>query len=205
MSNVGLLYVGAVLFLNSILLLGRADGKSAGVFNLFVGLMQTIGPLYLIFTAHGDQWLIFSASGLFLFGFTYLFVGITNLAGLDSTGVGWYSLWVAILALGYSFVTFVHFGDAKFGVIWLMWSFLWTLFFILLGLKREIAIFTGWVTFFESWITAAIPAFLLLTGQWDKISTAVVVISSVFTVVVSLYLSMRSRPLSLPEPGNSAH
>ncbi len=37
MSNVGLLFVGAVLFMNGLLLLGRVDPKSAAVFNLFVG------------------------------------------------------------------------------------------------------------------------------------------------------------------------
>jgi hypothetical protein len=45
-----------------------------------------------------------------------------------------------------------------------MWSFLWSLFFVLLGLKRNIARFTGWVTMVEAWITCVIPAYLLLTG-----------------------------------------
>jgi hypothetical protein len=64
----------------------------------------------------------------------------------------------------YSLLNFFYFGDPVFGVIWLMWSFLWGLFFILLGLKRDIARFTGWVTMVEAWITAVIPAYLLLTG-----------------------------------------
>lgn len=191
MSNVGLLYVGAVLFLNSIMTLGHVDSKSAGVFNLFVGVLQVISPLYIIFTANGDIWTIFNASGLLLFGLTYLFVGITNIAGIESNGVGWYSLWVAIMAIAYSFISFTHFQDYKFGIIWLMWSLLWTLFFILLGLKKDIGIFTGWITFFESWFTATIPAFLLLTNQWGKISTVTVAIASVFTVVASYYLSIR--------------
>jgi hypothetical protein len=195
MSAVGLLYVGAVLFLNSILLLGRVEGKSAGVFNLFVGLLQVIAPLYLIITAHGDHWQIFNASGLLLFGFTYLFVGITNLAGLDTSGVGWYCLWVSILAIGYSLVSFVHFGDIKFGIIWLMWSFLWALFFILLGLKWNISVFTGWVTFFESWFTATIPAFLLLIGQWDKVSSWIIVLLSILTIVFSTVLYSRKRAI----------
>jgi hypothetical protein len=52
-----------------------------------------------------------------------------------------------------------------FGVIWLAWSFLWTLFFMLLALKREnLTRFTGWVTMVEAWLTCVIPAYLLLTG-----------------------------------------
>ncbi|MET3291616.1 UNVERIFIED_CONTAM: hypothetical protein ABID98_004186 [Brevibacillus sp. OAP136] len=159
MSNVGLLYVGGVLFLNSIMLLGKVEGKSAGIFNLFVGVLQVITPLYLIMTAKGDTDVIFGASGIFLFGFTYLYVGITNLCKLDTSGVGWYSLWVAILAVGYSLVNFIQFGDYKFGIIWLMWAFLWMLFFILLGLKKEIGRYTGLVTLIQSWVTAAIPRF----------------------------------------------
>ncbi|CAM3270232.1 MULTISPECIES: AmiS/UreI family transporter [Brevibacillus] len=188
MSDVGLLYVGGVLFLNSIMLLGRVEGKSAGIFNLFVGVLQVITPLYLIFQAKGDTAAILGASGIFLFGFTYLYVGITNLCKLDTTGVGWYSLWVAILAIGYSLVNFMYFGDIKFGIIWLMWSFLWTLFFILLGLKRDIGRYTGFVTLIQSWITATVPAFLSLVGVWQGISLVWVWLVTLVAVVAFVYL-----------------
>lgn len=78
MSNVGLLYVGAMLFISSLLLLGRIDGKSAAIFNIFIGLLQIFTPIYLIVTAERDLPTIISASGIFLFGFTYLYVGLTN-------------------------------------------------------------------------------------------------------------------------------
>lgn len=193
MSDVGLLYVGGVLFLNSIMLLGRVEGKSAGIFNLFVGVLQVITPLYLIFQAKGDTAAILGASGIFLFGFTYLYVGITNLCKLDTTGVGWYSLWVAILAIGYSLVNFFYFGDIKFGIIWLMWSFLWTLFFILLGLKRDIGRYTGFVTLIQSWITATIPAFLSLVGVWQGISLVWVWLVTLVAVVAFVYLYLASK------------
>ena len=41
MSDVGLMFVGAVLFVNGLLFLGRVDAKSAATFNLFVGALQT--------------------------------------------------------------------------------------------------------------------------------------------------------------------
>ena len=37
MGYVGLLLSGAALFLNSLVILGKVEEKSAGVFNLFVG------------------------------------------------------------------------------------------------------------------------------------------------------------------------
>lgn len=188
MALAGLLFVGAVLFINGLLLLGLIDPKAAGVFNLFVGSMQVVTPTYLIFTANGDANTILAASGLYLFGFTYLYVGINLLAGIDSTGVGYFSLFVAIMALGYSAVNFSRAGegtfDQGFGVIWLYWAFLWTLFFVLLGLKVEaITQYTGWVTAIEGWVTAAIPAFLLLTGHWNN-PVAFAIGLAIFGVVV---------------------
>jgi hypothetical protein len=167
MAIVGLFYVGVVLFVNGLMLLGLVDAKAAAPLNLFVGALQVLTPTYLIFTASGPGAAsqILNASGLYLFGFTYLYVGIGLLAGLDGTGVGYYSLFVAIVAIGYSWANFVLLGNSVFGVIWLYWSFLWALFFVLLGLKREeLQRYTGWVTAIEGWVTAAIPAFLLLTG-----------------------------------------
>ena len=52
MSSVGLLFVGAVLFMNGLLFLGKADAKAVAVFNLFVGGLQVAIPFYLIATAH---------------------------------------------------------------------------------------------------------------------------------------------------------
>jgi hypothetical protein len=164
MASVGLLYVGGVLFVNAVMLLGKAEPRSVGVFNLFVGALQVAVPFYVIATAD-EPLTVLNASGIFLFGFTYLYVGITNLWGFDSTGLGWYCLWVAILAIPYSLVNFFVFGDPVFGVIWLVWSFLWALFFMLLGLKRDdLTRFTGWVTMVISWVTCTIPAYLLLVG-----------------------------------------
>ncbi|GEC10068.1 transporter [Streptomyces spinoverrucosus] len=167
MANVGLLFVGAVLFLNGLMLLGKVDSRAAAIFNLFVGGLQVLTPTYLIIAANQDSERILLASGIFLFGFTYLYVGIGLLMGLDTTGVGYYSLFVSIVALGYSFVSFRQFGDQPFGVIWLYWAFLWFLFFLLLGLKLErLTPYVGWVTAIEGWVTGVIPAFLLLSGYW---------------------------------------
>jgi putative amide transporter protein len=204
MGTVGLMYVGAVLFLNSLMLLGKIDGKSAGVFNLFIGSIQVITPFYLIFTAEGDPWVIFNAAGIFLFGLTYLYVGICNLKNLEPAGVGWYSLWVAILAIGYSYINFTELNDIKFGVIWLMWSFLWTLFYLLLARKKDIAIFTGWVAMIQAWITATIPAFLTLTGLWEKIGNEITWIITILSTISFIILYRITRPASSTLAAGSA-
>jgi len=79
----GLLYVGAVLFINGLSFFGLVKGKSLVPMNVFVGILQVITPLYLIFTANGDPATILGASGLFLFGFTYLYVAMTQTWDLD--------------------------------------------------------------------------------------------------------------------------
>jgi putative amide transporter protein len=206
MGLVGLLYVGAVLFINGLLLIGVVEGRAAAPINLFVGALQVVTPTFLIFTANGDPRAILAASGLYLFGFTYLYVGIGLLAGLDTTGVGWFSLFVAVSALGYSYANFAILGDRPFGVIWLYWAFLWALFFVLLGLKHEwLTTYTGWVTIIQSWVTAAIPAFLLLTDLW-RYEDAIAIGLAVGGVVVfgALYAFIHPRapgaPAATPTP-----
>jgi len=187
-AYVGLLYVGAVLFLNGVMLLGKADPKAIGVFNIFVGALQVLTPTILIAANLGDPVTILSASGIYLFGFTYLYVGIGLLGNFDSTGVGWFSLFVAIMAVGYSFANFRLLGDSPFGVIWLYWSFLWLLFFLLLGLKMErLTRYTGWVAAIEGWVTAAIPSFLIMTGYWTN-PAAIAMALLIFGVVVFVAL-----------------
>ncbi|AWI27424.1 AmiS/UreI family transporter [Streptomyces tirandamycinicus] len=203
MGNVGLLFVGAVLFINGLLLLGKVDAKAGAVFNLFIGALQVLTPTYLIFTAGDDPMKILAASGIYLFGFTYLYVGIGLLTGLDSTGVGYYSLFVAIAALGYAFVNFRLFGDQAFGVIWLYWAFLWFLFFLLLGLKMDaLREYTGWVTAIQGWVTGVIPAGLLLSGYW-KHPTEIAIALAVFGVVVFAALWPLTRSSRQPAPASA--
>jgi hypothetical protein len=186
---VGLLYVGAILFLNGVMLLGWVEAKSAAPLNLFVGALQVFTPTYLIVTSGGDADTILAASGIYLFGFTYLYVGINLLGGYDGTGLGWFSLFVAGAAIVYSALNFTKYNDAGFGVIWLYWSFLWALFFVLLGLKRErITRYTGAVAAIEGIVTGAIPAFLLMVGAWQPNTDTAAVVLAVFGIVVFLAL-----------------
>ena len=195
MGAVGLLYVGAVLFLNGTMLLGWIDSKSAAPLNIFVGLLQVVTPTYLIINADGDMTTILGASGLYLFGFTYLYVACNLMWGLDGTGLGMFSLYVAIAAVIYSLISF-NAGDPVFGVIWLYWAFLWLLFYILLGRKRDgIGRYTGSVAAVQGFVTGLLPAFLILTGRIADINAnTLAVILAVFGVVVfaALFFKMRA-------------
>jgi len=195
MGAVGLLYVGAILFLNGTMLLGWIDGKSAAPLNIFVGLLQVVTPTYLIINADGDMTTILGASGLYLFGFTYLYVACNLMWGLDGTGLGMFSLYVVIAAVIYSLISFDA-GDPVFGVIWLYWAFLWLLFFLLLARKRDgVGRYTGAVAAVEGIVTGLIPAFLILTGRIADINAnTLAIILAVFGVVVfgGLYVKMRA-------------
>jgi len=195
MGAVGLLYVGAVLFINGVMLLGWVDAKSAAPMNIFVGGLQVLTPTYLIFTANGDQNTILQASGLYLFGFTYLYVAFNLLAGLDGTGLGYFSLFVAVCAVVFAWLSFGRFNDNTFGVIWLSWAFLWFLFFLLLGRNQAgLGRYTGAVAAIEGWVTGAIPAFLLLTGHWGENDNARAIGLAIFFVIVfgALYPRLRT-------------
>jgi hypothetical protein len=206
-GSVGLLYVGAVLFVNGVMLLGWVDAKSAVPINLFVGALQVVTPTYLIFTANGNSDQILGASGLYLFGFTYLYVALSILLGLDGTGPGFFYAFVSVCALVFAGLNFWRkgFGDNAFGVIWIMWAFLWALFFILLALKKDgIARYTGAVAAIEGWVTGTIPAFLLLVGSWGDNKKWYAIALAIFAVVVfgALYPRLRNtapRPL-MAEP-----
>jgi hypothetical protein len=208
MGNVGLLYVGAILFLNGCMLLGWVEAKSAAPLNLFVGALQVVTPTYLIFTANGDETAILSASGLYLFGFTYLYVGINLLTGLDGTGLGFFSAFVAVCAIAFAGLNFFgRFDDNAFGVIWLYWAFLWALFFVLLGLKKDgIGRYTGAVAAIQGWVTGAVPAALLLTGNWADNKNWIAVALAVFGVVAfgALYPRLRSETPPAPAAAPSS-
>lgn len=195
MGSVGLLYVGAVLFLNGCMLLGWVDSRAAVPMNIFVGILQVITPTYLIFTADGDMTQILGASGLYLFGFTYLYVAFNLWNDLDGTGLGYFSLFVAICAVVYSVIAFRD-GDPAFGVIWIYWAFLWALFFLLLGRGRDsLGRYTGAVAAVQGWVTGAIPAFLLLTDGWKEFeSTTLATGLAVFGVVVFTALFFIVKP-----------
>ncbi|MCU0094684.1 AmiS/UreI family transporter [Bacillus sp. OR9] len=168
MGYVGLLLSGAALFLNSLVILGKAEMKDAGVFNLFVGALQIIIPFYLIMISDQSNWTVYSYAATFLFGLTYLYVGVTFIKGMDSSGLGWFCIWVAIIALFYMVVSFVQFHDVVNALTWFMWALLWYLFFVLNTQKKNINQYLGRIAFVQSWVTLTLPSLFYFMGVWGE-------------------------------------
>lgn len=135
-----------------------------------VGVLQVFTPTYLIIVAAGNGDAVFAASGIYLFGFTYLWVGINALKGYSNRGFGWYALLVSLCALVYSSESFTRAGDAGFGVVWVLWAVLWFLFFLVLGAGREeLGPATGVCTVVVGVVTTIVALAVLLnswSGEW---------------------------------------
>lgn len=204
MSSVGLLFVGAALFVNGLLFLGRVDAKTAGVLNLFVGALQVAIPFYVIATATDpDQ--VLAAAGVFMFGFTYLYVGITNLAGFEGTGLGWYSLWVSVLAAGFAVTNVVRLDDLASGLLWAQWSVLWAVFFVVIALgQTRWTAFAGWLTLVQAFTTCTVPAFVYLLGEtvpaWAVAASIVATAVALAPLAVRTATAPRPPVTSAPEP-----
>lgn len=168
MGNIILLLAGATLFLNGKMTLGKADARNVAVFNLFVGSFQVLGAFYLIIVSEPSNAMSLGHASIFLFGFTYLYLGITILKGMDGSGLGYFSLWVSILSLVYLTVEFAQNGDMVKGLNWVLWSFLWGMFYLTNCKKLPISEFVGKISLVLSWVTLTIPSLLTLTGVFDN-------------------------------------
>ena len=77
----------------------------------------------------------------------------------------------------YSGLNLWRVGDPAFGVIWLYWAVLSSLFFLLLGLKREeLTRFTRAIAVTAGVSTCAVPAFMLLVGVWSPNTTTAAIV-----------------------------
>ena len=173
-----LLYVGAVLFLNGIWLIGPTSDSSAlkisnkeiAVINVFTGALGFLVAIYAVYLggARNDMGFVALGGYILLFAFTYLWVAINQYTGADGRALGWYSLFVAITAVPTGLAVLADAGGSPWlvwlGIDWLAWAGLWFLFFLLLALQRPIARFTGYVTALEGIFTAWLPAWLLFQG-----------------------------------------
>lgn len=176
MGDVGLLLVGAVLFVNGLVSLGVVPARSAAPLNLFVGAAQVVLPT-LVLAQHGsDPAVVAGTWPSYLFGFTYLWYGLQIVFGLEPQGFGWYSAFVAAIAGYHAVVTAPV--DPVFAVIWATWAAMWTLFFLLLGLgvthvgTFDLGRFTGWFLVWLGIPTCTVSALFLLRGQWSTAPTA---------------------------------
>jgi len=200
MSFVGLFLSGAVLFLNSLMLTGKAEAKSVGIFNIFVGIIQVIIPFYLLITSGQHHWEMYQYAAIFLFGLTYLYVGATALMGLDGRGLGWFCLWVAIIAVFYTFTAMIQFHDAVSAITWGMWALLWLLFFLANSLQMKIDHYVAMVANIQSWVTLTIPSLLYFLGVWNTPVVNQIMIYVLIGSVVFFGLGLIKVKIFVPVP-----
>ncbi len=173
MIAVVLLYVGAVLLLNGLWLLGRIGNREISVINFFTGGVAFLIAITAILrtspSAIGALDIQFGGFVL-LFAFTYLWVGINQWMGpeADGRGLGWYSLFVAITAVPTAIITLGtsrgHPWPIWLGIDWAVWAILWFIYFLLLAVKLPITRLAGIATILVAIGTAWVPSYLLLTG-----------------------------------------
>lgn len=164
--GMGLLFVGAVLLVNGIWLLGRADDRDTAVLNLFVGALTFLIAMWWAFGGDASEGTAFHAAGTLLFAFTYLWVAWNAYEGReDQRSLGWYCLFVTAVTLPTGWLTLQD-GDLGLAGLWWIWGVLWAAFWVLLGVERDE--YTGPI----AWYTIAVGAvtgvagYLMAAGFW---------------------------------------
>ncbi len=166
--GLSLLYVGAVLTLNGLWLLGHIGDREIVVVNVASGIVTFCVALYLAFGTGGDPGSVRAAALTLLFTITYFWVAHNRLSPVDGRGLGWFSLFVVITVIPVAFnaiTTAVTGIDQWMGWNWAAWAVLWFLYFLLLALKKPILKLTGVVTLAVGLLTGWLPAVLLLEGK----------------------------------------
>lgn len=187
--GVVLLYVGVVLIVNGIWLIGQARAPAAAggeevlaaeahptfiqnrevaILNIFTGFIGVVAAATLAVQGNieGDLASVRGAGYILLFAFTYLWVAYNQYANAGGHAFGWYCLFVAITAVVAGIFTFSN-ADGNsasiyLGFCWLAWAVLWFMFWLLLSLERPIARITGGVAILEGIATAWVFGILLL-------------------------------------------
>lgn len=191
MSDLALLFVGAVLLVNGLVFLERVDGKAAIPVNLLTGGLLLFTALLQILevdaTSPDYAATAFGAAGLSVFGFTYLTVGGNSLFGGSGTALGWFCVWAAGISAVLAVVNFTFTGNVNMAWLWSAWSVLFTAFF--LALTSSAVYLTkaaGVLAILQSVSTATIPALLRISGVWA--STSTLLIALVQIAVVAAYV-----------------
>lgn len=176
MFGLVLLYVGAVLIINGLALLGFVSKNEATIMNIFAGIVSVSVSAYNAFGLATDTAIKNAALGL-LFGFTYLWVAYNNITNVDGRGLGWFSLFVAVVATPIFIMEWQGaetFGQKWLALNWGAWAVLWFSFFVLnvLDKKRSLSKAIGWMVILQGILTAAVPGFLLLVEKMPGIVSA---------------------------------
>lgn len=161
-----LLLSGPALLISGLALLDRVPARDSAVLSLLIGAGQLVlAAAYIGVADSSDPRVLLGASGMFLFGLTFVYAGLNVLLELGSKGLGWFSGLVAGIGVLLASAWFPE--DPLLGVLWLCWVFLWILFFLRMAFGFEnLATFNGWALILTSQVTTTVPAFMGLSGHW---------------------------------------
>jgi acid-activated urea channel len=169
-SAIGLLYVGCVLLLNGIGALQQIEKRAVAIMNFFTGGLYVVIngiSLFAAITSNAGVSAFYGIGTSMLFGFTYLFVGCTNWFGLDGRSLAWYCFFVGITTIPCSILSFQG-GDMRYGIIWLIWGYLWLLYWIA-GALPKIVLPSKLVpvsTIVIAVMTCWVPGYMMLASWW---------------------------------------
>ncbi len=193
MGLIALLMTGAVLLMNGLVLLQIAEPRTVAIVNIWGGILQTFTPFVLLTQTHTPV----EALGVgppFLFGLTFLWVGVATLMDLPTVAIGWYCLWVVPVTVVLAIANVTIFADPRFAIVWLNYGMLWGLFWAVLALGRvNLARFTGWTAVFLAIWGVTAPAVLLLVGLWTTIPVWAFIALTIAAELLAFVLA-RSEP-----------
>jgi putative amide transporter protein len=167
LAGLALFYVGAVLCLNGLWVLGRIGDKEIAVIDIFVGGITLLVALNLAFGPGADLASVKGCAFLLLFTFTYFWVALNRYNGADGRGLGWFCLFVAITCVPVALQTLQGATTTWgywLGLCWVAWGILWFLFFVLLVMQKPIGKYVGTLAVIEGIFTGWLPGYLLLNG-----------------------------------------
>lgn len=160
-----LFYVGIVLTLNGMWMLGHIADREIWIINFLVGALFLRIANELAFSEVADKNSIQQATFSLMFAFTYMWVGFNRLMNNDGRGLGWFSLLVAITAQWVSIGMLVSAGTDPWqfwrALSWTAWALLWLLFFLLQVIQVPWTRLTGWMCIVQGVLTGWLPAMLL--------------------------------------------
>ena len=193
-SSVSLFFIGAVLVVNGLALLGRVEPTGAAPVNAFVGIVLVAAAGRLALPTGANEAALLSAAGFLLFGVTYLWVALNAWTGHPAGGLGWYCAWATGVSVFLGLASLIHEHDTKFALLWLLWALLFATFFSVLALGRSaLNHAAGWLAIMEAIVTASVPGGLLMIGRWDDLATAWVAVATAGVIGVFLVLVRRAR------------
>lgn len=165
LTGLVLFFVGVVLVLNGLSLLGRVGTREVVVINLLVGLLTLRVAHDYAFGPDANLASVRDATLALLFSFTYLWNADNQATASDGRGLGWFSLIVALTAAAVSArlaSQAVDLWSAWQALSWAAWAVLWLLFFLLQVYRQPWTRLTGWTAIAQGLLTGLLPAFWLL-------------------------------------------